>query len=177
MRTSGFPRCASCHYSPPLAEGQKWMYRDGENECLLNVFTVCPSARVCVKHEHFWSDQTTNTYVGFCCNIKSKIRSGFALTSKAIHPDVSWLGIYIFKDAICGRHRGVFVHITANLVWLLGSPADIWVVFTPCALDEVGILKSVHHSQDDHVFIFLLCATVCVCVYFQVQQSSLCVSG
>lgn len=95
-----------------------------------------------------------------------QITSGLALTSKAIQPDVSWLRMYIFKDAICGRHRGVFVHITANLVWLLGSRADIWVVFTPRALDEVGILKSAHYSQDDHVFIFQPSVFVwlCLCV-------------
>lgn len=118
---------------------------------------------------------TNNNYIhGLCFHIKSQIRSGFALTSKAIQPDVSWLGMYIFKDAICGRRRGVFVHITANLVWLLGSPADIWVVFTPYALDEVGIFKSAHNSQDDYVFIILLCVSVWLCLCVQFQQSSLC---
>lgn len=121
------------------------------------------------------SEVITNDYVhGICFHVKSYIRSGFALMSKAVQPDVSWLGMYIFKDAICGRRRGVFVHITANLLWLLGSPADIWVVFTPYALDEVGILKSAHNSQDDYVFIVLLCVSVWLCVYVQFQQSSLC---
>lgn len=41
-----------------------------------------------------------------------------ALTSIAIHPDVSELRMYVFKDVhtIWGRHRGVFVHVAANLV-------------------------------------------------------------
>lgn len=56
--------------------------------------------------------------------------------------------MYVFKDAhtIWGRRGGVFVHVAANLVWLVGSPADIWVVFTPLAQDEVGILKSFRGS-------------------------------
>lgn len=136
---------------------------DGEDECLLNVFTVCPSACVYVKHEHFWSYHKQHIYTWALLNIHSQIRSAFAPTSEATTPDVSRLGAYIFKEAICGRRRGVFVHITANLVWLLGSPADIWVVFTPCAPDEVGILKSARHSRDGHVFIFLLCISVWLC--------------
>lgn len=107
---------------------------------------------------------TSSKYThGLCFNIHSQIRSAFAPTSEATTPDVSRLGAYIFKEAICGRRRGVFVHITANLVWLLGSPADIWVVFTPCAPDEVGILKSARHSRECHVFIFLLCVSVWLC--------------
>ncbi len=77
-----------------------------------------------------------------CSEWMNKI--GSALTSITIQPDVSERRMYVFKvvHTIWGRHRGVFVHVAANLVWLVGSPVDIWVVFTPLAPDEVGILKS-----------------------------------
>lgn len=71
---------------------------------------------------------------------------GSTLTRIAWQPDVSEHKAYCMPVKMCsqiwGRHRGVFVHVAANLVWLVGSPVDIWVAFTPLALDEVGILKS-----------------------------------
>lgn len=158
---------------PPLAKGQKWMDYGGKMSVCLMYWLF--ALQLVFMLSMIISEVIPNNYVhGLCFHVKSYIRSGFALTSKAVQPDVSWLGMYFFKDAICGRRRGVFVHITANLLWLLGSPADIWVVFTPYSLDEVGILKSAHNSQDDYVFIVLLCVSVWLCLYVQFQQSSLC---
>lgn len=85
---------------------------------------------------------------------------------------------------LCARHRGMFVHITANFIWLLGSSVDIWLVFTPLAPIEFGILKSVLHLQDDHAWpccfhcLYLLAlwgVFVCVCLY--VQQGAPWVGG
>lgn len=46
----------------------------------------------------------------------------------------------------------MFVHEAANLVWLVGSPVDIWVIFKPPAPDEVGILRSFSRSLISSLF-------------------------
>lgn len=91
---------------------------DEEDECLFNVLTFALRFLFMLSMSIFKVITNNNCrYIhGLCFHIKSQIRSGFELTSKAIQADVSLLGMYIFKDAICGRRRGVFVHITANLV-------------------------------------------------------------